>query len=66
MIDTKVCNDCWHISLRFGERVFQDGLDPYSFIRYLAEKGDIENMRTVCDRYTRRRSYESGDMLSWF
>jgi len=45
-----VCNDCWHISLRFGENVFRDGLDPYSFIRYLTEKGEIQHMRTVCDR----------------
>lgn len=45
-----VCNDCWHISLRFGENVFRDGLDPYSFIRYLGEKGEMLHMRTVSDR----------------
>jgi two-component system chemotaxis sensor kinase CheA len=45
-----VCNDCWHISLRFGEKVFQEGLDPYSFIRYLTEKGEIQHIRTVSDR----------------
>ena len=42
-----VGNDCWHVSLRFGGSVFRDGLDPYSFIRYLSEKGEIRNMRTV-------------------
>ncbi len=48
--ELKVCNDCWHISLRFGENVFRDGLDPYSFINYMLEKGEIANMRTVQDR----------------
>ncbi|HNX22687.1 MAG TPA: chemotaxis protein CheA [Spirochaetota bacterium] len=42
-----VCNDCWHISLRFGRNVFKDGLDPYSFISYLGEKGEIQNIKTV-------------------
>lgn len=42
-----VSNDCWHISLRFGKNVFKDGLDPYSFISYLGEKGEIQNIRTV-------------------
>ncbi len=45
--DLHVCNDCWHISLRFGKNVFRDGLDPYSFISYLSEKGEIQNIKTV-------------------
>jgi len=44
-----VCNDCWHISLRFGKNVFKDGLDPFSFISYLGEKGEIESIKTVYD-----------------
>lgn len=44
-----VCNDCWHISLRLGKNVFKDGLDPYSFISFLAEKGEIRKIRTVYD-----------------
>jgi len=44
---TCVSNDCWHISLRFGKNVFKDGLDPYSFISYLGEKGTIENIKTI-------------------
>jgi len=42
-----VGNDCWHISLRFRNNVFKDGLDPYSFISYLSEKGEIQNIKTV-------------------
>ncbi len=44
-----VCNDCWHISLRPGKNVFKDGLDPYSFISYLGEKGEIRNFKTIYD-----------------
>lgn len=47
--DMLVCNDCWHISLRFGRNVFRDGLDPYSFINYLGEKGEIQNIKAVYD-----------------
>jgi len=42
-----VCNDCWHISLRLGKNIFKDGLDPYSFIHYLGEKGEIKNIKTI-------------------
>ncbi len=42
-----VSNDCWHISLRFGKNVFKDGLDPYSFISYLGEKGEIQSIKTI-------------------
>jgi len=42
-----VSNDCWHISLRFGKNVFKDGLDPYSFISYLREKGEIQSIKTI-------------------
>lgn len=33
--------------MRFGRNVFKDGLDPYSFISYLSEKGEIQNIKTV-------------------
>lgn len=45
-----VCNDCWHISLRFGENIFKDGLDPFSFISYLGGKGEIKNIKTVYEK----------------
>lgn len=48
--DESVHNDCWHISIRFSENVFRIGLDPYSFIKYLGEKGDIVNIKCVYDR----------------
>jgi len=44
-----VCNDCWHLSLRFGRNVFRDGLDPFSFISYLREKGEIQSIKTIYD-----------------
>ncbi len=42
-------NDNWHISLRFHPDVLRNGMDPLSFIRYLATQGDIVNVLTLTD-----------------
>ncbi|MET0267251.1 MAG: chemotaxis protein CheA [Duganella sp.] len=42
-------SDCWHISLRFGREVLQNGMDPIAFLRYLARLGRIAGMVTVPD-----------------
>lgn len=39
----------WHISLRFGQDVLRNGMDPLSFIRYLATLGVIERIVTLHD-----------------
>ncbi|HZV66359.1 MAG TPA: Hpt domain-containing protein, partial [Telluria sp.] len=41
--------DHWHISLRFGAGVLQNGLDPISFLRYLGKLGRIAGIATVPD-----------------
>jgi two-component system chemotaxis sensor kinase CheA len=41
--------DHWHISLRFGPDVLRNGMDPLSFIRYLATLGTIEELVTLHD-----------------
>jgi two-component system chemotaxis sensor kinase CheA len=41
--------DHWHISLRFGESVLKNGMDPLSFIRYLSTLGTIERIVTMPD-----------------
>jgi two-component system chemotaxis sensor kinase CheA len=41
--------DHWHISVRFGRSVLKDGMDPLSFIRYLATMGDIAGIATLTD-----------------
>ncbi|MEO6421874.1 MAG: chemotaxis protein CheA [Candidatus Nitrotoga sp.] len=41
--------DNWHISLRFGEYVMRDGMDPLSFIRYLSTLGEIISITTMFD-----------------
>jgi len=41
--------DHWHISLRFGSDVLRNGMDPLSFIRYLATLGSIEHIVTLHD-----------------
>jgi two-component system chemotaxis sensor kinase CheA len=42
-----VSSDTWHISLRFGPEVLKNGLDPLSFIRYLATLGRIAAIETL-------------------
>ena len=40
-------NDNWHISLRFGHDCLRMGMDPLSFIRYLATLGDVIHVVTL-------------------
>ena len=42
-------HDHWHISLRFGPTVLQNGMDPISFLRYLGKLGTIIGIATVPD-----------------
>ncbi|MCV2421858.1 chemotaxis protein CheA [Paucibacter sp. DJ2R-2] len=37
---------CWHLSLRFQQDALRNGLDPLSFLRYLATLGDVLAVRT--------------------
>jgi len=45
----EVSSDNWHISLRFGQNVLRDGMDPLSFLRYLATLGEIVSITTLPD-----------------
>lgn len=40
-INRAAFNPYWHFSLRFGEDVLRNGMDPLSFLRYLRSLGDI-------------------------
>jgi len=42
-------NDCWHISIRFGESVLKNGMDPLAFLRYLLNLGEIAHITTLTD-----------------
>ena len=44
-----VGHDCWHISIRFGENVLREGIDPLSFLRYLSGFGEIAHLTTLLD-----------------
>ncbi|WP_297844436.1 chemotaxis protein CheA [Pseudomonas sp.] len=39
----------WHISLRFGNDVFRNGMDPLSFLRYLNTLGEIVYISTLAE-----------------
>ncbi|MCX7166843.1 MAG: chemotaxis protein CheA [Rhodocyclales bacterium] len=42
-------NDCWHISIRFGQNVLRNGMDPLAFLRYLLNLGEIAHITTLTD-----------------
>lgn len=44
-----VLNDSWHISVRFGRDVLRGGMEPLSFLRYLASLGEVLSLNTVAD-----------------
>lgn len=44
-----ILNDSWHVSVRFKENVLRGGMDPLSFIRYLASLGEILGIETISD-----------------
>jgi two-component system chemotaxis sensor kinase CheA len=39
----------WHISLRFGQDVLRNGMDPISFINYLSRLGEIVSITAITD-----------------
>ncbi|MYM36940.1 chemotaxis protein CheA [Duganella sp. FT50W] len=41
--------DLWHISLRFGRGVLQNGMDPIAFLRYLGKLGRVVGIATLPD-----------------
>lgn len=45
----QMAGDVWHISVRFGQDVLKNGMDPLSFIRYLATVGEIRHLTTLDD-----------------
>jgi two-component system chemotaxis sensor kinase CheA len=45
----EVSSDTWHLSLRFGNDVLRNGMDPLSFIRYLTTLGEIVSLHTILD-----------------
>ena len=45
----KGINDCWHISVRFGENVLRNGMDPAAILRYLLTLGEIAHIATLAD-----------------
>ncbi|MDP2824722.1 MAG: chemotaxis protein CheA [Sulfuritalea sp.] len=42
-------NDCWHISIRFGQSVLKNGMEPLAFLRYLPNLGEIAHLTTLTD-----------------
>jgi two-component system chemotaxis sensor kinase CheA len=48
----------WHISLRFGNDVFRNGMDPLSFLRYLNTLGEIVYISTLTDTFPSLEAFD--------
>lgn len=46
----EVANNNWHISLRFGQDVLKQGMDPMSFVKYLQRIGCIASLTVLPDK----------------
>jgi two-component system chemotaxis sensor kinase CheA len=46
---SKAIDDCWHISVRFGENVLRQGMDPAAILRHLLTLGEIAHIDTLAD-----------------
>ncbi len=53
-----VANDTWHISVRFGEDVLRQGMDPSGFIRFLGTLGEICHITTISDALPEAEAYD--------
>lgn len=47
--DEIIQNKYWHISIRFDKTIYQNGLDPFSFIKYLKKISEIKSVTVVDD-----------------
>ncbi len=50
--------DFWHISVRFGPQVLQNGMDPLSFVRYLRTLGRMVHLHSLLEKLPAGASYD--------
>ncbi len=51
-------HDCWHLSIRFSRDVLRNGMDPLSFVRYLATIGKIEHLTSIFGTLPEREAFD--------
>lgn len=52
---------CWHLSIRFGRDVFRQGINPLSFIRELAELGEIVHIAPLIEQMPAAEAVDAED-----
>jgi two-component system chemotaxis sensor kinase CheA len=50
--------ECWHLSIRFGQDVLRNGMDPLSFVRYLATLGTIVHLTPLFRELPERDAFD--------
>lgn len=50
--------ESWHISLRLSQDTYRNGMDPLSFIRFLATIGQVQHVEMVMDGFPSREQFD--------
>lgn len=58
LAEDAVDSDNWHISLRFGEDAFRDGMDPLSFFSYLNGIGRIVSVIPLSSNFPQMSDFD--------
>jgi two-component system chemotaxis sensor kinase CheA len=40
-------NEAWHVSVQFGVDIFRNGMDPFSFVRYMNTIGEVKSVTCI-------------------
>ncbi|HMV44730.1 MAG TPA: chemotaxis protein CheA [Leptospiraceae bacterium] len=59
-------NANWHISLRFKQNTFRDGLEPFSVLKYLNKDGEILNLVTLTNLIPDLENLQAEDCYTGF
>lgn len=53
---------CWHISLRLSSDCLRNGMDPLSFIKFLASLGEIKHIESIVDNFPSRDDFDAENL----
>ena len=53
---------CWHISLRLSSDCLKNGMDPMSFIKFLASLGEIKHIESITDNFPEATEFDAENL----
>jgi len=61
-LTAEIDKKCWHISLRLSSDCLRNGMDPLSFIKFLASLGEIKHIESITDNFPEAESFNAEDL----